>query len=608
MNNPRQKKTGAPVSIKKHFSLFLFLNCTATLLLIGTVSCITIYTIHENTTQATILGALDTICMTMSNTYDSLDNTAKQLAYEDLVVSSRTISDSLRRYLDFLGSQSEYSDQEKLELVSSKNYLHSSVHFIASVNPNVGLALFYRAVPEKTILFSSASALSGTLQVPEDSYIQDYGLARFHGLHASVLSPFSPVISVERRVSGLEDVYVYVEAGAGWFRTLLENSHIGGDPVFLMTDSQATVIFSTHPEQIPPGTQFQAASLGGGKASFGNYFLFSSARDDYHVAMAIPKWEYNKEITAWFGHFLLIVLFSLILTVSLAILMWRSLYHPIHILHREFQLMAANSPVPVNMGTGIKEFNELLEEFHDARYRVFLLMQQMTEQKTQQMRLEIDKLRMQINPHFIHNTLNSIQWMARLHQEPEIEQMATLFSRILKYNLEGEDIFASLQEELLAIQSYIDLQKIRYQFALEASFQIDEGLGQVKLPRFILQPLVENAIFHGMNRGRGSIQIRAARTEENCLTLQVIDSGPGIPPDKLRKIAEENLKSEEHTGFGLGLKYVNSTIRFYYGEEYHLTIDSTQDAGTTVSLLLPCSPVCQESPWKGADYDQSLTC
>ena len=114
MNNPRQKKTGAPVSIKKHFSLFLFLNCTATLLLIGTVSCITIYTIHENTTQATILGALDTICMTMSNTYDSLDNTAKQLAYEDLVVSSHTISDSLRRYLDFLGKIGRASCRERV--------------------------------------------------------------------------------------------------------------------------------------------------------------------------------------------------------------------------------------------------------------------------------------------------------------------------------------------------------------------------------------------------------------------------------------------------------------------------------------------------------------
>ena len=200
-------------------------------------------------------------------------------------------------------------------------------------------------------------------------------------------------------------------------------------------------------------------------------------------------------------------------------------------------------------------------------------------------RAELELLQAQINPHFLYNTLDSIAILAESQREEDVIDMVNSLSTFFRNSLNrGEDII-SLRSELIQARSYLEIQQIRYSDILSWEISVPEELQDCNVPKLILQPLIENALYHGIKnrRGRGLLTITGEESGED-LFLYVKDNGAGMTAEQLAMLQSGNF--EEHHS-GLGLKNVHQRIRLYCGSPYGLSFDSVPGEGTTVTVRLP---------------------
>lgn len=213
-------------------------------------------------------------------------------------------------------------------------------------------------------------------------------------------------------------------------------------------------------------------------------------------------------------------------------------------------------------------------------------------EKQNRLRLsEIKALYAQINPHFLYNTLDSVKWLAKLNGIDEIVQIVSQLGKLLKYSINNKKDFVYVYEEVRLVESYISIQKIRYDDKFEANIDIDEEIMPCRIPKFIIQPIVENAIIHGIEDkvGKATLNIRGW-LEDNKIFFEVKDDGVGMSEDKLRQIRDMMQYPETEKSRGkdsIGLSNVDKRIKLYYGKEYGLTIESSLDTGTVTRIVLP---------------------
>jgi len=193
----------------------------------------------------------------------------------------------------------------------------------------------------------------------------------------------------------------------------------------------------------------------------------------------------------------------------------------------------------------------------------------------------------QINPHFIHNTLNTIQWIAKMNGQEEIDRLVSIFTRVLHYNLDkqGEQVY--LVEEVNALKDYVELQRIRYDYDFLVKFHVEEHSRQVLIPRFILQPLVENALYHGLDEGNGQITVRILPDGDRYLLLEVTDDGKGIDPEEILRLLRGEKDMHRKAGLGIGLNYVQRVLQTNYGDHSQFKIVSEAGKGTTIQIRIP---------------------
>ena len=210
---------------------------------------------------------------------------------------------------------------------------------------------------------------------------------------------------------------------------------------------------------------------------------------------------------------------------------------------------------------------------------------------TEQIRLrkaEFELLQAQINPHFLYNTLDAIVWLAEAGEQRKVVSMVGSLSEFFRMSLnQGKDI-VTIKEELQHIRSYLEIQQMRYQDILEYEIDIPQELFDDRIPKITIQPLVENALYHGIKnkRGGGKIQI-SGRVENDCAIVQIRDNGIGITPERLKQIIDGMVNKVPTESDIYGLYNVNERIRLDFGEKYGITIDSTHMEGTCVSVIVP---------------------
>ncbi len=246
-----------------------------------------------------------------------------------------------------------------------------------------------------------------------------------------------------------------------------------------------------------------------------------------------------------------------------------------------------------NTESSILEIDELSENFNDKIIRIKELIENIKTEQKNKKNTELWLLQSQINPHFLYNTLDTVVWMAEAGDSKKVVDMITALSSFLRIGLNNGKRFIRIREEIRHIESYLKIQKFRYEDILEYSIDIEDNLYDKRILKLLLQPIVENALYHGIKykRSGGKISVKGYREKEKII-LQVIDNGIGMDSTKLESLryiiknkpADDIVKS---SGESFGLYNVAERIRLYYGNEYGLNIDSTENIGTTVSIILP---------------------
>lgn len=251
------------------------------------------------------------------------------------------------------------------------------------------------------------------------------------------------------------------------------------------------------------------------------------------------------------------------------------------------ELEEGNLDADIYMG-GSYEVQHLGKSVQDMKFRIKGLMQDIVNEHEEKRKSEFDSLQAQINPHFLYNTLDIIVWQIENEKQSEAVHTVTALARFFRLSLGKGKNIVTVRDEIDHVKNYLMIQHMRFKNKFDYEFDIAEDVLELPSLKLMLQPLVENAIYHGMEfmDGDGMIMVKAWRKEDE-LYLSVADNGLGMTEDKVEMILTGESTSGNGRGSGIGVKNVNERIKLYFGEAYGLTIDSEPDEGTTVIIHLP---------------------
>ncbi|MEG0178259.1 MAG: sensor histidine kinase [Oscillospiraceae bacterium] len=278
---------------------------------------------------------------------------------------------------------------------------------------------------------------------------------------------------------------------------------------------------------------------------------------------------------------------SLLAAVLVSIYMSRRISRPLVNLSIAMDSFGSIDFEKVNEQTGTQEIDHLSESFNHMAGEIFALMNDARERSRQKRVLELKFLRAQINPHFLYNTLFSIRCMVEINKNEQAAEMISAFTDLLKKTLSVESSAIHLDEEIESTRKYLVLQKIRYGDKVNFEFDIANEANSCFVPPLILQPIVENAIFHGLEAKKSADMIVITASIENGdLIITICDDGAGMDFAQLSKVRDGLMHEHNDSAHSIGMSNVHSRIRINDGDSYGLELDSTKDIGTTVTLRL----------------------
>ena len=250
------------------------------------------------------------------------------------------------------------------------------------------------------------------------------------------------------------------------------------------------------------------------------------------------------------------------------------------------------SPTPQIYIGGPHEIQHLGKTIQSMVVEMRRLTDDIVREQEEKRKSELDALQSQINPHFLYNTLDSIMWMIEAEKYEDAISMVQALGSLFRISLSKGKTLITIEDEIRHAQSYVAIQKYRYKNRFEAYFDVDQSLTHYKTIKLIIQPLIENAIYYGMEfmDGDGEIHIRV-KPDGADLSIEVADNGPGIPTERLSSLLTEETR-ERSRGSGIGLRNVHQRIQLYFGSAYGLEIESEPDEGTLVRIRLP---LCEDT-------------
>ncbi|MGF6989782.1 two-component system sensor histidine kinase YesM [Lachnospiraceae bacterium PM6-15] len=237
------------------------------------------------------------------------------------------------------------------------------------------------------------------------------------------------------------------------------------------------------------------------------------------------------------------------------------------------------------------EIGKMNEVFNTAIEDIQVLMQKVTQAEILKREMEYKTLQSQMNPHFLYNTLDAINWMAFKKGEREICDLVSAISDLLRESINNKQSLITLGQELDYVKNYLHIQQVRFHDYFTIYYDIDESLLDQLIPKLVVQPIVENAIIHGLDNGQsGTSLLISVKEYEKTIHIMVRDDGVGISQERIEELfseKENETAKQKRFHTNLGIYAVSKRIQFLYGEEYGVEIESKEGAGTTVTLKIP---------------------
>ena len=317
---------------------------------------------------------------------------------------------------------------------------------------------------------------------------------------------------------------------------------------------------------------------------------------------AYPEWKFTGLISykginrnLWQIYLVMfciaVVMFLIVVMVSFRIS--KGITRPIQdVLGAMEQLGKGGEPKPLEASTKdeiqvlVNGFNTMSSDIQNLKKQIIRDEEEKKDYEVAVMKSRLNLLQSQINPHFIHNTLNTLKYMAQKEENGELADTITAFNMLLRTSMTTDKDYISVSEEVDNIFNYMKIQKQRYDADVKIRFIILDDTDNAMIPKLIMQPLVENSLFHGiMPKGGGTVIITTAR-EGGWVKVSVSDDGVGIPQEIQGNILKEK-KNSKRGYTNIGLANVNERLHLYYGEESRLTILSSKEFGTFISFMIP---------------------
>ncbi len=310
-------------------------------------------------------------------------------------------------------------------------------------------------------------------------------------------------------------------------------------------------------------------------------------RNGWRIMSIVPVSEYQNEIISLRNS---IVVFSFILLGAAVLCAWGlsvSISNPIRKLSSIMEQFGKGDFSARCPKESDDEIGRLSGTFNQMADNINELVQKVYDEQLMKQEAELKSLQMQINPHFLYNTLETINWMARSNGNEEIGIMAKSLGDLMRATINGRD-YVLLKDEAVSLHNYLQIQKYRYGEKLEAFIELDIETEDLYVPKLIIQPLVENAIYHGIEPAfdNGRIDIKSI-IQNDALIITVRDSGVGMTQETIDEILNIAGRDHQTIPHSIGLQNVIKRIKKLFGDEYGITIESEFGEGTVITLHLP---------------------
>lgn len=410
-----------------------------------------------------------------------------------------------------------------------------------------------------------------------------------------LLNEYPWVVSISTRIrqaDGTERIVV-LDSRFSQIASYVDTVGVGSHGYCFIMDQDGTIIYHPQQQLIFAGlkeenTQKMTAHSDGSYEENGLIYTIRTRKGSSWRIVAVSFVDELiedrlKDCLLLLAGLLLLVLAA---TIVSSVVLSRYISRPIHSLNKAMGEFEANaegfSYEPVY---GSLEVTSLSNAFGHLVIRIQELMNQVRNEEIVLRKTELRALQAQINPHFLYNTLDSIAWMCEEGRNKDAVEMVNALARLFRISISKGHELIPVEKEVEHAKSYLQIQKFRYKNQFQYSFEVQESCLHYYCNKITLQPIIENAIYHGLNRmiDEGFIEIRIFEDGDDVV-FTVEDNGVGMTKEQCESILHKEVKGQ--TG-GIGIKNVNDRVKIYFGEQYGMTIESELDEGTKVSIRMP---------------------
>ena len=315
----------------------------------------------------------------------------------------------------------------------------------------------------------------------------------------------------------------------------------------------------------------------------------------WKLVSVVPMKSFSMGMTGMRNLVVLLVALTVLAAVLLNQMVSARISKPLRRLNDSVKEWESGNMNPDIYAGGSMEVEHLGKTLRSTVAQIQQLMDDIVVEQEEKRKSELDALQSQINPHFLYNTLDSIVWMITGERYDDAVFMITQLASLFRISLSKGKTVIRIEEEVKHAQNYMNIQKIRYKNSFEVDFQIDEDIRDGCIVKLVLQPLLENAIYYGMEfmDGEGEIHVRGYRKDDD-IYLEVEDNGLGMPEEEAAELLNGKERPHKH-GSGVGLINVHSRLKLRFGEEYGLIIHSCPDEGMMIQIHIPYIPYTTEA-------------
>ncbi|MDK2808623.1 MAG: two-component system, sensor histidine kinase YesM [Clostridiales bacterium] len=416
----------------------------------------------------------------------------------------------------------------------------------------------------------------------------------------------SRMVELTSRGNSIRGVLL-VDMNFSGIEQLFKKSNASGELEYIyLVDSQGNIIY--HPKQIlidsnvVKENNLQEVNYEDGS----HYEVFDGERrivtvktvayTGWKIIYVTPYSTFNMTLSQTRFFVILIITAMMILLIFVNQFVSAQIAKPIKRLNNSVMgLENGNLDVVIYEGGGSEEVRHLGKSLNLVVAQLKKLMEKIVFEQEEKRKSELDALQSQINPHFLYNTLDSIVWMIEGERYQDAICMVTDLASLFRISLSRGKNIISIRDEIMHAKNYMNIQKIRYKDAFEVYYEIEEEIFDFQTVKLVIQPLLENAIYYGVEAmyDEGEITLRGYRKGDDIF-IEVIDNGLGMTPETVEGLLT-NGGRKRTKGSGVGLKNVHSRIQLRYGANYGLFIDSQPDEGTKVTIHLPAIPYSEIS-------------